>query len=385
MRILLHDYGAYPFTFELARYWADRGHCVRFAYHSEVPEIRGRLPDQRGLELICVGEMRKRRFCSRPIADRAYGSRIAAMIRPRSWDVVVSANTPLDAQQRIVSAARGAGVAFIYWMQDYISRGVDIAVGKKLTKLAGRAVSAWYRKLELRLLRAASAVILASPQFREIASCAGVDKRSCFVIENWCPLGDIAPCPQDNRWARGHGLAGQPVLLYSGTLGLKHDPRQLVTLAEQVPEAKVVIVAEGPGADWLRARQLPINLIALPFEPYGRLSEVLASASVLIAISDDAAASFCFPSKLWTYLAAGRPVLGIMPATSYAASLITSSDAGIVIPPGDLARSCEPIRTLLADPARLAWMSAAARATAQRRCDIAAIGPAMDRVLESIE
>ena len=77
-----------------------------------------------------------------------------------------------------------------------------------------------------------------------VAFCAG-------RIENWAPVDELPARPRENEWARRHGLDGKPVLLYSGTLGLKHDPGLLHRLAEALPEVAVVVASEGLGADWL--------------------------------------------------------------------------------------------------------------------------------------
>ena len=46
-------------------------------------------------------------------------------------------------------------------------------------------------------------------------------------------------------------------MLYSGTLGLKHDPSILAELATRcatrTPTRRVVVVSEGKGRDWLEA------------------------------------------------------------------------------------------------------------------------------------
>jgi colanic acid biosynthesis glycosyl transferase WcaI len=387
LRIFLHDYGTYPFTFELARYWAAQGHRVHLAHYSDVQEMRAPAYGAResGIEITRLQTTaNKYDFLSKPFADRRYGKRIAQLLQAGTWDVVVSGNTPLNAQQEIARATRRSGAAFVYWMHDYISRGIQIAGAKKFPTAVATAASAWYRRLEHRLLQSASAVILASQQFRPIALKAGVSEHACFVIENWCPIRDITPVQQHNPWAREHGLCGERVLLYSGTLGLKHNPSCLVALARRLGHTKVVVVAQGPGADWLRiqaATENLRNLVVLPLQPYHRLPEVLASATLLIVISDDAAASFCFPSKTLTYLAAGRPILGIMPRHCFPASLVLSSNSGIVVPPGELDQSVDSIKTLLEDSSRLAQMSQAARSAALARCDMGTIGPAFNRVL----
>lgn len=62
---------------------------------------------------------------------------------------------------------------------------------------------------------------------------------------------------------------------------------------------RVVVVAEGAGADALRAtRELPSNLMILPLQPADELSAVLASADVLVAILERDAHAFSVPSKV---------------------------------------------------------------------------------------
>ncbi len=386
-RILLHDYGTYPFTFELARFWAGRGHSVHLIHSSDVEQLRA---CDEALSCSPVRVTRidasggKYNFFSKPLADRHYGRRIADALYTDPYDLVISGNTPLNAQQYIAQAASRTGATFIYWMQDYISRGIEIALAKRTMRPLATAASTWYRGLEHRLLRSASAVVLASPQFRAIARQAGVADESCFVIENWCPLDDVTPLEQDNAWARAHGLAGERVLLYAGTLGLKHEPDCLLALAERLPHTKVVVVSQGPGVEWLRARGAAsriANLILLPLQPYRLLSQVLASATMAVAVSDEAAASFSCPSKILTYLVAGRPILGIMPRDCHAASLIISENAGVVVPPRDLGRGLEGVAELVHDRVQLTQMSRRARQAALTRCDINTIGSAFDQVL----
>src|SRR5580700_1879611 len=95
------------------------------------------------------------------------------------------------------------------------------------------------------------------------------------------------------------GLSNRPVVLYSGTLGLKHDPSILALLADQLqsshPEAMVVVISEGSGRLWLeewKAEQKVDNLMLLDFQPYQDLPEVLASADVLVAILEPDASRF---------------------------------------------------------------------------------------------
>src|SRR5207248_741928 len=117
------------------------------------------------------------------------------------------------------------------------------------------------------------------------------------VIENWAPLNDLTLSTKENPWSLAHGLADQTVFLYSGTLGFKHRPDLIYQLAQSVRgRAKVVVLTDGFGREYLDRRHPLDNLIVLGFQPYERLPEVLASADVLLATLAADAGDFAVPS-----------------------------------------------------------------------------------------
>ena len=58
------------------------------------------------------------------------------------------------------------------------------------------------------------------------------------------------------------------------------------------------------------------------------MPEVLGSADVLVVLLEEDAGEFSVPSKVLSYLCAGRPVLGLMPGVNAAADLISNEAAG---------------------------------------------------------
>jgi glycosyltransferase involved in cell wall biosynthesis len=129
--------------------------------------------------------------------------------------------------------------------------------------------------------------------------------------------------------------------VYSGTLGLKHDASLLVDLAAAIGNigGHLLVVSEGVGAEWLetaRHREQLENMTVVPYQPFDRLPEVLASADVLVVLLDPSAGRYSVPSKTLSYLCAGRPVLAAIPYENAAARLLRDhSHAGIVIEPAD--------------------------------------------------
>jgi hypothetical protein len=69
-----------------------------------------------------------------------------------------------------------------------------------------------------------------------------------------------------------------------------------------------------------------------------------------VVLLEQDAGAFSVPSKTLSYLCAGRPVLGLMPAENLAATLVTQAD-GLVLPPTDesLPVAAEWVREVLAD------------------------------------
>src|SRR2546430_4379205 len=164
----------------------------------------------------------------------------------------------------------------------------------------------------------------------------GIEEAGTAVIENWAPLDELPVLSRDNEWAREHALVDRLVFLYSGTLGFKHDPSLLLELARWARghEAVVAVVSEGPGSDWLaREGADEQGLLLLPYQPYERLPEVLAAADVLVALLEPEAGTFSVPSKVLTYLCAGRPLLVSVSADNLAAHVIERSGGGLVVPP----------------------------------------------------
>ena len=148
-----------------------------------------------------------------------------------------------------------------------------------------------------------------------------------------------------------------------------NTPEALIDLARAVPDADVIVVSQGVGADWLREQadhERVTNLTVLPFQPFESIPDVLATGDVLIALLTADAASHSVPSKVLSYLCAGRPIVASIPADNAAARMITErADAGVAVDPGDSVALVLAAKRLLAEPDRRKEMGAAARRFAE--------------------
>ena len=128
-------------------------------------------------------------------------------------------------------------------------------------------------------------------------------------------------------------------LLYAGTLGRKHNPQLLVELLasarRQGIPAVLSVVSEGEAADELRriAEDQPdLPLSVHPFQPADQLSATLGSADILVGLLEPEATAFSIPSKVLTYMAAGRPLIGLMPMNNPAAKDIVACGGFVAEP-----------------------------------------------------
>ena len=393
MRVLLHDYSGHPFQVQLARELARRGHMVNHLFSAAVQTPRGALevrPDDAAGFLVAAidpGEpLPKYSYLRRFLHERRYGAMLRDELAGFRPEIVLFSNTPPDALAAPADWCRDRRVPYVFWLQDIYAEAIARIVGGKFGALA--APVAWrYRRLESRLLRQASAVVAITDDFKPILRDWGIADGRVSTIENWAPLDELPPRPRDNAFAREHGLVGKTVFVYSGTLGLKHNPALLSGLAQRLrplADCRVVVVSEGLGADFLareKAAKSLDNLLLLPFQPFARVPDVMGSADAVIAILEPDAGVFSVPSKVLTYHCAGRALLAAMPAENLAARLIKREGSGLVVDPRDMPAFLDAAQRLLDDSAGREQMGRRARAYAERAFAVGAIAERFEAVM----
>ena len=108
---------------------------------------------------------------------------------------------------------------------------------------------------------------------------------------------------------------------------------------------------------------------------------MLGSADVLVSLLDADAGAFCVPSKVLSYMCAGRAVLGAMPLENLAARVVIDQNAGRVVEPDDVAGFRTAAIELLDSPQLRADCGAAARRYAEANFDVDRIADRMERLL----
>ena len=397
MKLLVHDYAGHASPIQLSRELARRGHQVLHLYagHNQTPrgELRKREDDPEEFNIRGVfirKPLQKNVLLQRWFQEREYGRYVIHEIRKFHPQVVFSANTPLDPQRAILQETLRQDARFVFWLQDLIGIASLRILSKKMPFL-GTLIGSYYIRMEKRLLIRSHAVIAISEDFAPILDEWGIDEARIHIIPNWAPIEKIPVMPKRNPWAKEHGISDEFVFMYTGTLGLKHNPDVLRDLAETIREengsSKIVVVSEGPAATWLRNMGDFADgkrLLVVDFQPVERYAEVLASADVLIAILEKEAGIFSVPSKILSYLCAGRPLLLSIPKENLAARIVQENKAGFVVDPGEKEKLLDAACRLMNNPALREEMGTSARRYAEEAFNINQIAGRFEVVIGNL-
>ena len=397
LRIVVHDYSGHPGQLDLSRALAAEGHVVVHqhcpAYVSGKGEVERRAGDPDTFSTTAVSmnaPFRRYSPLGRFRQEVVYGVHAGKAILSANPDIAILSNIPLLAHAITMVMLRARGVPTIFWHQDVYSAGIGNAARRRLP-IIGRAVGWIAELIEARVARSSRAVIPISIRFVPKLEAWGVPTDRITVIGNWGPVEDIERGDKRNLWSEQYGLGDRPVVLYSGTLGLKHDPRMLSELADRLaksmPDARIVIISEGSGRHWLESWKTSsnnLNMLLLDYQEYRDMSNVLASADVLVAVLEPDASEYSVPSKVLTYMCAGRPVIAAMPISNPAALTITGAGAGFVVDSSDSVGFADAVVDLLGDPTAREMMGRSARNFAEMNFSSSAVVGQFISVIEKV-
>jgi glycosyltransferase involved in cell wall biosynthesis len=217
-------------------------------------------------------------------------------------------------------------------VQDIYSIGIQQVLKKKLPVIGG-IISLYYRNLEKTIMKNSEQIVVISDEFKSVIQ-EWASGKKITTIENWAPLDEIRPQPKKNHWSVSQGISDKFCFLYSGTLGMKHNPEILLQLALHYRHDKdtiIVIISEGIGAEWLKvevANQKLVNVKFYNYFDFEMFPLVLSSADVLIAILEKTAGIFSVPSKVLSYHCIGRPLLLSIPNDNLASKIVRTQKSG---------------------------------------------------------
>jgi glycosyltransferase involved in cell wall biosynthesis len=209
------------------------------------------------------------------------------------------------------------------------------------------------------------------------------------VIHNWADPKLLFPVPKaECAFARQHGYDRRYTLLYSGNLGLYYEFDTLLEAASRLrddPDFRLVFVGAGGRRAYIERRIAELGLRSVEmhqYQPFEALNDSLNSCDASLVTIAKGVEGISFPSKFYSSLAVGKPVLALSEAGSELRDMVRDSGGGLWSPIGDVDALVANILALRADKARAEAMGRAARAAMERRYTIQAAAQQYLRVVD---
>lgn len=279
-------------------------------------------------------------------------SLIAGLGRGRA-DGVIAMSPPLTIGPVGWLVARRSGAPYVFNVQD-VYPDVLVDTGAMEPGLVTRALSA----VESLTYRLADAVTVLSDDLRDNVKQRGGDPDHFRVIPNFVDLARISPGPRENGYRDELGLGGRTVVLYAGNVGYSQPLDLVIDAARALADrTDVVFVINGGGSGFDRLIEAAAdldNVVFAPLQPRERLPEVLAAGDIHLVVLRRGLAKVSVPSKVYSILAAGRPVLASIDPDTEITRLVAAAECGVCVPPEDPAAFVAGLITLIDDLDRAA-------------------------------
>ena len=298
-------------------------------------------------------------------------------------DGVLAVSPPLTLGLSGLAIGRMRRAPVVFNVQDVYP---DVAI--ELGALRGPRVIRAARGLERYVYRHSDAVTVLSDDLKDNVAAKLGDGRKVHVIPNFVDVERIRPTDPENAYRREFGLEGKTVVMYAGNVGLSQSlDTVLDSAAALAHEPEVVFVINGSGAARAslqsRARGMS-NVVFVDPQPEDRLPEVLAAADVHLVPLRSGLARSSVPSKTYSILAAGRPLIASVDPGSEVARVVETAGAGTAVPPEDAESLTKALRALIEEPERRREMGIAGRNWVEAWASPAAIAESYENLFQSL-
>ncbi len=351
----LPEFGSAPILMnELASYLSSRGHDVEVVTTIPRPphhkNFRGRIYQKESANEFSIKRFRTNftvHHIGRLIAWSIYtGFSILNLLAVKKGDVLFLRLPPLQLGVTGFFAKKFRRAKILQSVQDIHP---DLSIESGLLKKSWAIRLA--KRFEKWIYRGSDEIVVISEGFKQNLEEKNLSSAKITVIPNWVDTNILQPQPKDNPLSQKLFLNNKFVLMYSGTISLSSylSLERILEAAHALKnevDLSFVFVGEGLKKPDLiqKAKELDLNNVTfLEFQPYEDLPFLLATSDVLFVPLDKEKTQLSVPSKLYNYISAGRPILGLTDSTSEVAQIINEANCGLIADPEDVNSIVEKI------------------------------------------
>ena len=277
-------------------------------------------------------------------------------------DVIVCQTDPPLAPIAACLVAFVRRTKFVCYLQD-IYPDIAVECGKLKEGFAVKVL----RKFLVWCYQRAEKIVVVSDDMRIWLKHHGVDDSKVTVIHNWVDTSAVYPVKTQNSFRKAQLLEGKFVVMYSGNVGQTQRFDMVLDAAEQLQkDESIVFMIVGGGAKLASVeRQVTerglSNVRFLPYQPKSELAISLSAADVQLVLLDHRMTKLMMPSKLYSALASGTPIVGIGDQDSHLARIVVDEGCGWFFAESDSEMLVQTLRSASLAPEEVTAKGVAAR------------------------
>ncbi len=225
------------------------------------------------------------------------------------------------------------GLRFVFVVHDIHP---DVLIATNWAKLPRPLLSLWSHWAKKVLRCADDVVVLGDVMQRTIVEDKGVDPSRVRVIPLW-GRPEFAPTRPDPRVRESLGYGeSEKLILFAGNMGVMHPLDPILDAAKELESQAVRFLFIGEGAkkaqliDQCQGMRLQ-NVSFLPYQAEERFGQILSASDACIVTLEPGLERLAVPSRAFTFLSAGKPLIALMAPEACVARIVTEHGCGWVV------------------------------------------------------
>lgn len=240
---------------------------------------------------------------------------------------------------------------FVYILLDVFPEGLI-----RLGKVSARNILIrFWQWLFVNTLRKSEKVIVIGRDIREwiVQRCIECKDKTEY-IPLWQDDRLIFPLKfETSKFVKEQSLSEKFIVQYSGNIGLWNEVGTIGKAVKQnIENVEFIVIGGG-----IRKKELldefsdedQKNIKIFPFQPNEIFNDIISASHVHLVTLKEELAGIAVPSKIYGILAAGRPVIAMVPDYSEIAYIVKEENCGFVINPANLTGLINAIQLLRSD------------------------------------
>lgn len=246
------------------------------------------------------------------------------------------------------------------------------------------AVAGWVERLSYH--RASAITVLSDDLADNVRAKVKPSHRPrVHVIPNFVDTDAIRPSDRLTAFRRELGIGDEPVVLYAGNVGYSQSLEMVVDAAAAFPQATFLINGDGAARASLQERAAGLSNVRFSsYQPRERVPEVLATGDFHLVPLKAGLGRVSVPSKTYSILAAGRPVLAAIDPGTEVPRMLAASGGGVAVAPDDPEAFRAGLAHLLAHPADALAMGEAGRAWVEKAASPVAVAARYEQLIRGL-